>query len=150
MLHPFLYASLSNSLFYVPSSPLFLALIIFLYWYAFFKKSPPSNLGLITPHETPKMCIHTGYVFNCSHAASLREAPRLFLSEPCASYKIQADSCRVKHTQEIILPVYCRKCGGPKDPKFRGYPVISGLFLEWHISHRPEKVSFREINWATV
>src|ERR1700722_9397815 len=96
------------------------------------------------------MCIYTAYQFCCGHPASYRtnDANNRFLSMTCETYPMEGKNCRSTTEEFVTIPITCRRCGGPKDPRVRSHPLAQGRTLVWHILEKEVLVTFDELDWT--
>ena len=97
------------------------------------------------------MCIYTTYEFRCGHRASFRPNTtnrNRFLSNPCPRYPNERENCRAETENCVTVPINCYKCGGPRDPRFRGFPLVQAITLVWHVPEKKVRVTFRDVDWT--
>jgi hypothetical protein len=96
------------------------------------------------------MCIYTAYQFCCGHPASYRtnDTNNRFLSKTCEIYPMEGKNCRSTTEEYVTIPITCRRCGGPRDPRVRSYPPAQGMMPAWHILEKEVLVTFDELDWT--
>lgn len=61
---------------------------------------------------------------------------------------MEGKNCRSATDEYVTIPITCRRCGGPKDPRVRSYPLAQGMTPVWHILEKEALVTFDELDWT--